>query len=574
MGVLWLEVDDQGRIVRRSEEVAALFEGFEPPILDLARLLDRRTDVRAAIGRRAGAVRFGLGRGAGRVTFDVVVSAGASAARLRLTRVVPLLDDVELGQLLLAYTASQTDAWVVADPDGIVLWCDESFAAIVGYERAEMIGRSVNLHRSPRVTPRQVESYWRSLYATGAFSGTTLLRRSDGVDVPIHQAVSAIRDPDGRTTHFVTIARDMTRERELERLRSLDLAVGLLSRVGGDNAHQLNNLAAEIVAVCDQAMLSDDPASAGAAIDRVVGIAGQLGSLGRRMLALSISGSGAGPADMGQVARDLAELLTRAGGVGGPPIEVDAPERGLWVACAPDGLVRACIHLALRTLDGVAEGSSVHIEALEDYDEGLLRIVYTPTSSERAALRWLVPDGAVTGPMVNELLARAYGAGVVLQVDDLRDGRLAICVRAPIAEVVPGSTPPRRPESEGAWNRVLVADDNVPLRELMSVALGGLFGEVLQVSDGEQAVRQLEALAGEVDLLVLDLRMPNRNGLEVLQEVSRRWPTLRTLVATGAAPDGLARSAMAAGARAVLAKPFRLHELRAVVRSVMAGAEW
>lgn len=574
MNALWLEVDDQGQILRRSDDVSALLQAFDPPVTDFVRLLERRTDVRAAVGRRAGVVRFGVGRGRERVTFDAHVSAGGSAALLRLARVSPLQDEAELGQLLVAHTALQTDAWVVTDPDGIVVWCDMSFARLVGYERDEVIGRPARLHRSPQVTPREIASYWRSLYAAGSYSGATLLRRSDGVDVPVHQAVSAIRDGEGRTTHFVTILHDATQARELERLRSLDLAVGLLSRVSGDHAHQLNNLAAEIVGVCDHALLSDDPASAGAAIDRVLGIAGQLGGLGRTMLSLSTSGSGLGPADMGRVARDLAELLSRAAWDGGPRVEVVTPALGPWVACAPDALVRACIHLALRSLDGVAVGSKVQIEALEDYDEGLLRISYMPTSSERAALRWLVPDGALTGPMVNELQARAYGSGVQLEVEDRRDGQMSICVRAPMAEVVPGPKPARSAGGALSWRRVLVADDNVSLRDLMSVALEGLFTEVIQVSDGEQALGQLEALAGDVDLVVLDLRMPNRNGLEVLEELGRRWPKVRTLVATGAAPDGLARSALAAGARAVLAKPFRLHELRAVVRSVMAGAEW
>jgi len=236
--------------------------------------------------------------------------------------------------------------------------------------------------------------------------------------------------------------------------------------------------------------------------------------------------------------------------------------------------MRACIHLALRSLDGVAPGSSVRIEAIEDYDEGLLRLRYTPTASERAALRWLVPDGAVTGPLVNELLSRAYGGGVQLQAEDERDGGLAISVRAPITEVVPGPGAPRRAEPEASWRRVLVADDNAPLRELMSVALEGLFAEVLQAPDGEVALARLSELGGGVDLLVLDLRMPHRNGLDVLQEVQVRWPKLRVVVATGAAPDGLARSALAAGARAVLAKPFRMLELRAVAKSVMVGAEW
>jgi CheY-like chemotaxis protein len=222
----------------------------------------------------------------------------------------------------------------------------------------------------------------------------------------------------------------------------------------------------------------------------------------------------------------------------------------------------------------VAPGSPVSIAAIEDYEEGLLRIRYTPTAGERATLRWLLPDGAVTGPMVNEFLGRAYGAGVSLQFEEERDGRISICVRAPLSEVVPTSPVATRVVEDGRWNRLVIADDNVPLRELMAVSLEGLFDEIHQVSDGLEVIERIAVCDGKVDLVLVDLRMPNRNGLEVLADLRARWPDVRCIVATGAAPDGFTQSALTAGARAVLAKPFRLHELRAVVRSVMAGAHW
>lgn len=574
MASLWLEVDDQGRILRRSEEVARRFAELSPPVVDLVRVVEQRTDLRAAIGRRAGHLRLGLDRGAKRVTFDVDVRPGAVGAHLRLVEVEPLASEAEVGRLLLQHTARHPDGLVVTDPDGIILWCDTSFAWIIGRERGEIIGRPHRIFRSPKVRQHEVESYWRALFAMGTYTGETLLRRSDGVDVPVLHAVSGIVDEQGRTTHFVTMVRDVSRERELERIRGIDVAVGLLSRVGGDQAHQLNDLAAEIVAVCDQAMLSDDPASAGHALDRVSGIATRLGVLGRQMLALSVSGNGVGPADMGKVARDLAELLRRAGGPEAPTIHVSTPEEGPWVSCSPDGLVRACIHLALRSLDGVAPGSTVGIAALDDYDEGLLRIRYRPTSAERAALKWLLPDGAVTGPMVNEFFARAYGAGVSLALEEETDGAISICVRAPLAEVVPSGLPAAKASPPASWRRAIVADHNQSLRELIAVSLESLFTEVVQARDAADARDQLERLEDGAELLVLDLRLPNGTGYDVLTEVTRRWPHLRVLVVTGAGPEGVARSALAAGARAVLPKPFRLQELRAVVRSVMAGAEW
>lgn len=575
MGTLWLEVDEDGRILRRSEEVAALLGSAEPPAEDLTRILELRTDIRAAIVRRAGAVRFGIGRGAGRLTFDAEIGTGGQGAHMVLRQVQALDGEHELGRLLVAHAERHTDAFVIMDADGVIVWCDAGFAHLVGYERGEILGRHIRLFRSARVQPREVDSYWRSLFATGVFSGGWTLRRSDGVDLPVHQSVSAIRDADHRTTHYVGVIRDVSREREMEHIRSIDTALGLLARIGGDQAHRLNNLAAEIVAVCEQAMLSDDPASAGNALDRVVRLASGLGELGKQMLALSAGKSpGAGPADMGRIARDLAMVLERAANEGGPPIVVNASAVGPWVDVAPDALVRACIHLALRSLDGVAPGSTIEVVASEDYEEGVLRIRYAPTATERDALRWLLPDGSVTGPLGNEFVTRAYGAGVALSMEEERGGNVAICVRARLADVVPTTEPVRAPTSGEKWQRLLVVEDNEPLRDLIVTAMESLFVEVVGVGDGEAALRLVESAEGRFDLVVLDLRIPTRNGMDVLNELHERWPGLRCIVASGAAPEGVAQCAMAAGARAVLQKPFKLAELRAVVRSVLDGAHW
>lgn len=575
MGTLWLEVDEDGRLLRRSEEVAELLASADPPAHDLARVLELRTDIRAAIARRGGSVRFGVGRGAGRLTFDADVGAGSQGAHMVLHQVDPLADEHELGRLLIAHADLHPDAFLVTDADGVILWCDQSFAHLVGYERAEIVGRHKRLFRSSRVDMVEVDSYWRSLFATGFFTGPWTLRRSDGVDLPVQQSVSAVRDATGRTTHYVVVIRDVSREREIERIRNIDGAVALVGRICGDQAHRLNNVAAEIVAVCERALLSDDPASAGNALDRVILLGAQLGELGRQMLAIAPTRSpGSGPADMGHVAEDLATVLRRAAGEGGPRIELRAGGSGPRVRCSPDALIRACIHLSLRSLDGVAPGSDVEVSVGEDVEDGILRIRYLPTATERAALRWLFPDSGVTGPLGNEFMARAYGAGVHLAMEEERGGPISILVRAPLAEVVPVAPPAAPPVAGERWRRLLVVEDNEPLRELMCAALEALFQEAVGVGDGDSALAQLEAADGQFDLVVLDLRMPTRNGLDVLSEAHRRWPQLRVIVASGAAPEGVVQTARATGARAVLQKPFKLSALRAVVRSVMDGAQW
>jgi hypothetical protein len=103
------------------------------------------------------------------------------------------------------------------------------------------------------------------------------------------------------------------------------------------------------------------------------------------------------------------------------------------VACAEADVVRAAIHPVLRALEGVADGV-VTLTAAEDYDEGVLRIRYSPTANERMTLRKLFPDDGVTGPIGNELRTRALGGGLTLGLEDDREGNVAICVRSLLAE--------------------------------------------------------------------------------------------------------------------------------------------
>lgn len=583
MTALWLEVDEDGHLLRCSEDMSTLLASVEPPVADLQPLFELRTDLRAAVVRRAGHVRFGLGRGAGRVLLDAEISAGARGARFVAHRVDGLVDDAEVGRLLVSHAEVHPDAYLVTDPDGVVLWCDVGFGELVRWPQADVLRRHRRVFRSPRVTEREIERHWRSLFATGAYSGRTLMRRSDGVDVVVDESISAVRDADGRVTHYVSMIRDVTRERETERLRNLDLSMRLLGGVAGAEAHFINGLAAEMLATCEAALLSDDPASAGQALDRVIQLSSDLGESGRRLLALSAAGGSTGPTDLSRSAHDLALLLRRSMEDGGrdaaaPPypgiaVHVDAPMPGPRVRVSAEAVLRASVHLALRALDGGVARGDVHIRVREDYDDGVLEIAYEPTPAERDVLRWLLPDGGLTGPLGNELLARAADGGLSLGRSLPPEGDVAILLRAPLADDAPRSGATKNAPSDGRAGRVLVAEDNAPLRDLIATALEGMFTEVVQAEDGPTALQLLTG-SRPFDLAVLDVKLPGLDGLDVLRQALVAHPTLRVVVASGAVQDGPTSGALAVGAKAVITKPFRLAELRAVVRSVLDDATW
>lgn len=120
--------------------------------------------------------------------------------------------------------------------------------------------------------------------------------------------------------------------------------------------------------------------------------------------------------------------------------------------------------------------------------------------------------------------------------------------------------------------RVLVADDDLRVLELITVALTSQGFEVLTAVDGEEALRL--ALGQRPDLLLLEERLPRRGGLEVC-EFLRRDPEEGAvpIVLMSAVPDPDTRArALARGADDLVAKPFSPRDLVARVRRLIARA--
>ena len=112
--------------------------------------------------------------------------------------------------------------------------------------------------------------------------------------------------------------------------------------------------------------------------------------------------------------------------------------------------------------------------------------------------------------------------------------------------------------------RVLVADDERNLRELMVRELGRKGHEVDDVGDGDAALARLQE--GSYDVVVLDMKMPKREGIEVLRELQALAEPPQVIVMTGFQEVSTAVEAMKLGAYDYLTKPTKIEELDIVIR--------
>ena len=119
--------------------------------------------------------------------------------------------------------------------------------------------------------------------------------------------------------------------------------------------------------------------------------------------------------------------------------------------------------------------------------------------------------------------------------------------------------------------RLLVAEDQSMLRDALCQLL--LFQEdveeVLQAGDGQEAIRLLET--HPVDIAILDIEMPIKTGLEVLEWAKSQQPQLKVVIVTTFKRPGYFERALKAGVDAYVLKERRITDLMGTLHTVLAG---
>lgn len=119
--------------------------------------------------------------------------------------------------------------------------------------------------------------------------------------------------------------------------------------------------------------------------------------------------------------------------------------------------------------------------------------------------------------------------------------------------------------------KVLLADDHKLLRSGLKLLLQRNSGMqvVGEAADGEQAIQLFEQL--QPDILLLDLSMPNMDGLECLKEIKSRYPEAKVIVLTMHEDENYIKRAMQAGASAYVPKSAADTDLFKAIEAVEAG---
>jgi response regulator RpfG family c-di-GMP phosphodiesterase len=125
------------------------------------------------------------------------------------------------------------------------------------------------------------------------------------------------------------------------------------------------------------------------------------------------------------------------------------------------------------------------------------------------------------------------------------------------------------PVTDSAPTHVLVVDDDARVREILVRLLKGQCYQVTEAGGTDDALAMLEEI-GEVPLVMSDLHMPGRDGLELLREVRTRYPDTAVVMLTGDGDVASAVECLKIGARDYLSKPVQVQEVRARIDKALA----
>ena len=122
--------------------------------------------------------------------------------------------------------------------------------------------------------------------------------------------------------------------------------------------------------------------------------------------------------------------------------------------------------------------------------------------------------------------------------------------------------------------RVLVVDDHPAYRRALTSALNQVKDIEVAGEAGGGTEAAERAVAGDPDLVLMDLSMPDLDGIEAMRRIHKRKPDLPVVILTAHADPGVEREARRAGASGFLAKGTALEDLVIVLQEAAEGATY
>ena len=471
------------------------------------------------------------------------------------------------------------------DRMGKFLRWNTNFEEITGYS-AEEIGRMHPLDLFAGTDKALVQERIEEVFVKGASEGEAELVMKSGKRMTYYFTGHAFHGKEEPC--LIGTGIDISERKKLEEQLRKSQKMEAMGLLAGGIAHDFNNLLTGILGYANLLSINErvnpEVARAAGIIQRSAEKASQLTA---QLLGFAEQGKNLNvPVELGRVIASVTGVLERTQD---PGIRIAAslrPERGC-VLGDPSQLDQVVMNLAINACDAMPRG-------------GQLKFTTEPVAIDEAFCRerdWMSPGKylllsvADTGVGISpENLERIFdpffttkakgkgtGLGLSMVFGIVKNHGGCVDVRSEAgagtvfrvylpesSEVAPeeAAMDTGLPRGRG---RILLVDDQEPVREVAKDMLEALGNEVITAADGLEGVSRYRDLWREIDLVILDMVMPNMSGGDCFLRMKEINPKARVVLSSGYSMDGAIQGVMNEGILAFIQKPYRLEELSRVV---------
>ena len=482
--------------------------------------------------------------------------------------------DAEL-RLLGAALNAAADGVIITDVEGTITWVNDAAAMLAGYRREEMTGHPIDILTSAE-QPDAFQGTWASIRAGQPFATEFPIRRKDGSEYTAEATTTPVRDLAGIITHYISVGRDITKQKDLQAQFLHAQKMEVVGRLAGNIAHDFNNLLGVINGTADLVAMELEPGSAVRADLDMIRQAGERAAvLTRQLLAFSRK-QVIEPRvlDLNQVVSGLTSLMQRL--VGETIAVVVRPlARNPLVRGDAGQLEQVVMNLVVNARDAMPGGGTITISTADAGADVTLVVADTGKGID-AAIRPHIFEPFFT----TKDSARGTGLGLstVRAIVESNGGRIAVDSRiglgATFTIVWPRSdaaaaTPEEAVPAVVPASVMVVEDDATLLRNVDRILRNEGY-TVRSAGSAEDAWPIIQAHK-EIDLLLTDVVLPGISGVQLADRATAARPALKVLFMSGYSDEGLSAVELKAVEEQLLRKPFTAAQVVALVRTALGG---
>jgi two-component system, cell cycle sensor histidine kinase and response regulator CckA len=487
------------------------------------------------------------------------------------------------------------------DIKGKLTFFNQPLVEIMGYDRTELMGLSFYQYMDSD-TAQAIGKRFSAIWRTG--QPYRLARyeviRKDGTRRALDATASLITDSNGQPVGFRGVVFDITErltaEKEKERLERRLQQIQRLEGIGtlaGGVAHDFNNLLMGIQGNVSLMLLEMDIHHPH--YDRLKSIESCItggANLTRQLLGFARGGKYmVKPLDFNQVVQNTLKMFGRTR----KEIQIhEKLEQKLWAVMADQSqFEQVLLNLYINAWQAMPDGGHLYVETKNTQLDDALHMSYgikagryvcisiadTGTGMDEATQHKLFEPFFTTkeiGRGTGLGLASAFGIiknhdGAIDFKTQLGHGTtfyiyLPACDKAVDLLVAKDSALSKGSET------ILVVDDEAMILNVSKSMLEKMGYRVLAAQGGRAAIEIFEAAREPIDMVILDMIMPDLGGGAVFDRLKSIQPDVKVLLCTGYSLSGQAEEILARGCNGVIQKPFNIEKLGAKIREILEAS--